>query len=47
MALEAAAILNNPTWAIARLQDLIPTFRSAETLPRLPLVSATDCSMSK
>ena len=41
MALEAAALLNNPTWAIARLQDLVPTFRSAETLPSLPLVSAT------
>jgi FlaA1/EpsC-like NDP-sugar epimerase/lipopolysaccharide/colanic/teichoic acid biosynthesis glycosyltransferase len=41
MALEAAALLNNPAWAIARLQDLVPTFRSSETRPSLSLVPAT------
>jgi FlaA1/EpsC-like NDP-sugar epimerase/lipopolysaccharide/colanic/teichoic acid biosynthesis glycosyltransferase len=29
-ALEAAAVMNNSTWALARLQELVPTFRSAD-----------------
>jgi FlaA1/EpsC-like NDP-sugar epimerase/lipopolysaccharide/colanic/teichoic acid biosynthesis glycosyltransferase len=40
MALEAAALLNNPGWAIARLQDLVPTFRALEALPALPSIPA-------
>lgn len=31
MALEAAAHLNNPAWAIERLQDIVPTFRLSKS----------------
>ena len=39
--LEAAALLHNPGWAIARLQELVPAFRPADPLTTEPLMSET------